>query len=249
MRLGVLSCPVLLMPILIPSLPEPASENLNSERLEPHITSLQPPAAAFSPLSQRHVRQRWRILSAARCHGLGLRIHADQFSISGGVQVAAELTAATADHLEYTDAAGIAALKSAEVQPVLLPGAVYALGLSRYPPAREMINAGLAVVLATDFNPGSSPTTSMLTILSLASTHLKMTPAESLTASTINAAFTLGRGDQLGSLEAGKLADFVIHDCDDYRELSYFFGVEHAWKVYKRGRLAFTRDGLVDDPR
>lgn len=221
------------------------------EEMLPRITQekLAEYCDAFCENNALSADETWRILSAARCHGLGLRIHADQFSISGGVQVAAELTAATADHLEYTDAAGIAALKSAEVQPVLLPGAVYALGLSRYPPAREMISAGLAVVLATDFNPGSSPTTSMLTILSLASTHLKMTPAESLTASTINAAFTLGRGDQLGSLEAGKLADFVIHDCDDYRELSYFFGVEHAWKVYKRGRLAFTRDGLVDDPR
>jgi len=183
----------------------------------------------------------WKILSAARCHGLGLRVHADQLSLSGGAKLAAELGTVTADHLEHTDSEGIAALKSASVQPVLLPGSVYALGSSRYPAAREMIDAGLAVVLATDFNPGSSPTPSMPMILSLASTHMRMTPAESITAVTINAAYTLDRGDQIGSLEAGKIADFVIHDCDDYRDLAYFFGIEHPWKVYSGGRPVFAR--------
>ena len=178
----------------------------------------------------------WKILSAARCHGLGIRIHADQLSLGGGAKLAAELSAVTADHLEHTDAEGIAALKSANVQPVLLPGSVYALGSPRYPAAREMIDAGLAVVLATDFNPGSSPTPSMLTILSLAATHMKLIPAEAITAATINAAYSLNRGDKLGSLEPGKIADFVVHDTDDYRELSYFFGVQHAWRVYCDGR-------------
>jgi imidazolonepropionase len=182
-----------------------------------------------------------RILTAARRLSLGLRIHADQLSLSGGARLAAELKAATADHLEHTDAAGIAALKSAGVQPVLLPGSVYALGSTRYPAAREMIEAGLAVVLATDFNPGSSPTPSMPMILSLASTHMKMTPAEAITATTINAAHSLGRGDELGSLEPGKRADFVIHDCQDYREIAYFFGVEHAQTVYTNGREVFNR--------
>ena len=179
----------------------------------------------------------WKILSAARCHGLGLRMHADQLSLSGGAKLAAELGTVTADHLEHTDAAGIDALKQAGVQPVLLPGSVYALGSSRYPAAREMIDAGLAVVLATDFNPGSSPTPSMTMILSLAATHMRMTPAEAISAATINAAYSLNRGDKLGSLEPGKIADFVIHDCDDYRELSYFFGIEHPWRVYVQGKL------------
>jgi len=181
------------------------------------------------------------ILSAARTHGLELRIHADQLSLSGGAKLAAALNTVTADHLEHADAEGIAALKSGGVQPVLLPGSVYALGSNRYPPAREMIDAGLGVVLATDFNPGSSPTPSMPMVLSLASTHMKMTPAESITAATINAACSLGRVEELGSLEPRKVADFVIHDCDDYRELAYFFGIEHAWKVFTRGRLAFSR--------
>jgi imidazolonepropionase len=166
---------------------------------------------------------------------LGLRLHADQLSNSGAAVLAAELGSATADHLEHTDALGVAALKSAGVQPVLLPGSVYALGSSRYPNARAMIDAGLAVVLATDFNPGSSPTPSMPMILSLASTQMKMTPAEAITASTINAAHSLNRGDQFGSLEPGKRADFVIHDCSDYREIGYFFGVRHPRAVYIGG--------------
>ena len=183
----------------------------------------------------------WQILSAARCHGLGLRMHADQLSLSGGAKLAAELNATTADHLEHTDAEGITALKMAKVQPVLLPGSVYALGSSRYPAAREMIDAGLAVVLATDFNPGSSPTPSMPMVLSLACTQMKMTPAEAITAATINAAYSLGRGGEIGSLEKGKRADFVIHDVSDYRELAYWFGIEHPWRVYTRGELAFVR--------
>jgi imidazolonepropionase len=187
------------------------------------------------------VEESRRILTAARSRGLGLRVHADQLSLSGGALLAAELGAATADHLEHADEAGIRALGAAGVQPVLLPGSVYALGSSRYPPARAMIEAGLPVVLATDFNPGSSPTPSMTMILSLAATHLKMTPAEAFTAATINAAYSLNRGDRVGSLEAGKRADFVVHDCADYRELAYFFGVEHAREVYVGGKLAYRR--------
>ncbi len=180
----------------------------------------------------------WKILTAARCHGLGLRVHADQLSLSGGAKLAAELNCATADHLEHTDPTGIAALKVARVQPVLLPGSVYALGSQHYPAAREMIDSGLGVVLATDFNPGSSPVPSMTMILSLACTQMKMTPAEGISASTINAAYSLGRGDEIGSLEKGKRADFVIHDCEDYRELAYFFGIEHPSRVYASGELA-----------
>lgn len=182
-----------------------------------------------------------RILTAARELGLGLRIHADQLSLSGGAKLASELKAATADHLEHTDSEGVVALQRAGVQPVLLPASVYALGAHRYPAAREMIAAGLAVVLATDFNPGSSPTPSMLQVLSLAATQLKMTSAESITAATINAAYSLNRGKKVGSLEQGKSADFVIHDCEDYRELSYFFGIEHASQVYVGGKIAFSR--------
>ncbi len=182
-----------------------------------------------------------RVLEAARAHGLGLRMHADQLENSGGAMLAAELGAATADHLEHSDAASIQAMARARVQPVLLPGSVYALGSKRYPDARAMIAAGLEIVLATDFNPGSSPTPSMPMILSLAATQMKMTPAESITASTINAAYSLGLGSEIGSLEAGKRADFVIHDCADHRELAYFFGIEPARACYINGRLVWSR--------
>src|SRR5213080_2277602 len=183
----------------------------------------------------------WEILSAARRHGLGLRVHADQLSLSGGAKLAGELSCATADHLEHTDATGIMALKAAKVQPILLPASVYALGSTKYPAAREMIDAGLAVVLATDFNPGSSPTPSLPMVMSIACTQMKMTPVEAVTASTINAEYSLGRGDEIGSLEKGKRADFVIHDASDYRELAYWFGIEHPWRVYASGNLAYAR--------
>ncbi|MEP6823049.1 MAG: imidazolonepropionase [Chthoniobacterales bacterium] len=181
-----------------------------------------------------------RILSAAQKLGLGLRMHVDQLTNSGGAHLAAELSAATADHLEQTEDGGIAALQRAKVQPVLLPGSVYALGKTRYPRARAMINAGLAIVLATDFNPGSSPTPSMPMILSLAATQMKMTPAEGVTAATINAAYSLGRGDKIGSLEPGKRANFAIFDCQDYRELAYFFGMPQTHSVYIGGECVFA---------
>ena len=182
------------------------------------------------------VKQSRRILTAARELGLRLRIHADQLTSSGGAKLAAELEATTADHLEKTDEQGIAAMKSVGVQPVLLPGSVYALGSTDYPRAREMIETGLAVVLATDFNPGSSPTPSMPMILSVACTQMKMSPAEATTAATINAAYSLSRGSNIGSLERGKLANFSIFDCQDYREIAYWFGIPRTHSVYLRGK-------------
>jgi len=181
------------------------------------------------------VEQSRRILTAARKLGIKLRIHADQLSNFGGAKLAAELEATTADHLEKTDRDGIAAMKSAGVQPILLPGSVYTLGSPDYPRAREMIQAGLAVVVATDFNPGSSPTPSMPMILSLACTQMKMSPAEAITAATINAAYGLNRGDRIGSLERGKLATFSVFDCEDYRELAYWFGLPQTHSVYVKG--------------
>ena len=181
------------------------------------------------------IDQSRRILSEAKKLGLNLRGHVDQLTNSGGAKLMAELGATTADHLEQADEQGIAALKKANVQPVLLPGSVYALGSTQYPRAREMIEAGLAVVLATDFNPGSSPTPSMPMVLSLACTQMKMSPAEAITASTINAAYSLNRGDRIGSLEPGKLANFAIFDCNDYRELAYWFGIPQTHSVYVRG--------------
>lgn len=181
------------------------------------------------------VAQAERVLAAAKRHGLGLRVHADQFTSSGAVELAASLGARTVDHLEQTTAESIAVMKKAGVQPVLLPGSVYAIGSQKYAPARAMIAAGLPVVIATDFNPGSSPTASMTMILSLACTQMKMTPAEAVTAATINAAWSLNRGHEVGSLESGKVADFVLHDAEDYRELAYFFGGQRPHAVFAAG--------------
>jgi imidazolonepropionase len=191
-----------------------------------------------------NTEQSREILTRAKRLGLGLRVHGDQLSNSGGAKLAAELKATTADHLEKTDTQGIAAMKSAGVQPVLLPGSVYALGSTGYPRAREMIEAGLAVVLATDFNPGSSPTPSMPMVLSLACTQMKMSPAEAITASTINAAHSLGRGDRIGSLEPGKRANFCVFDCEDYRELAYWFGIRQVHSVYVKGVCVARSSGF-----
>lgn len=181
------------------------------------------------------VKQAERILAAAKQNGLKLRVHADQFTSSGAVEMAASLGAMTVDHLEQTTAASIAVMKKAGIYPVLLPGSVYAIGSQKYAPARAMIEAGLPVVVATDFNPGSSPTASMTMILSLSCTQMKMTPAEALTAATVNAAWSLDLGSAIGSLEAGKIADFVIHDAEDYRELAYFFGSHRPFAVFASG--------------
>jgi imidazolonepropionase len=183
----------------------------------------------------------FRVMTAASKLGFGLRMHVDQLSLSGGAQLAARLKAATADHLEQTDQAGLLALRDAGVQPVLLPGSVYALGLSRYPGARRMIELGLPIVLATDLNPGSSPTPSIPMVLSLAVTQMKLSVAEAISAVTINAAHSLKRSGEIGSLEPGKNADLVIHDCSDYRELAYYFGVEPARQVFISGESVFER--------
>jgi imidazolonepropionase len=180
------------------------------------------------------IEQSRAILSAAKSLGFGLRVHADQFHADGAAQLAAELGAATADHLEHTDDTGLRALAAADVQPVLLPASVLHLGSTRYPRARRMIELGLAIVLASDFNPGSSPICSMPVVLWLASTQMRLMPAEAITAATINAAYSLGLGNEIGSLEPGKRADFVVHDCEDYRELPYF-GRETACAVYVEG--------------
>jgi imidazolonepropionase len=180
------------------------------------------------------------VLDAARKRGMGLRIHAEQFRPGTGADLAAELGTATADHLETITAETIAELRTAEVQPVLLPGSVFALGRSQYPPARAMVEAGLAIVLATDFNPGSSPIASMPFVMSLACLHMRLTPAEALTASTINAACSLGLGGEIGSLEPGKQADLLIHECADYRELAYYIAAPLRPRVFIAGQEVAT---------
>ncbi len=173
---------------------------------------------------------------AARRYGLGLRIHAEQFRPGTGAALAAELGAATADHLETVDEETLARMLAAGVQPVLLPASVFCLSRTQYPPARRMIDMGLPVVLATDFNPGSSPAPSMAFTMSLACLQMRMLPAEALVAATINAAYSLGLGGEIGSLEVGKAADFLIHECGDYRELAYYVAAPARPRVFVAGR-------------
>jgi imidazolonepropionase len=176
------------------------------------------------------------VLTAAKRHGLGLRLHAEQFRPGTGAALAAELGAATADHLETVTDETLLLLQKAGVQPVLLPGSVFALSRTQYPPARKMADAGLAIALATDFNPGSSPVASMPFMLSLACLQMRLTPAEALTAATINAAYSLGLGHEIGSLETLKRADFLIHEFGDYRELAYFVAAPARPRVFIGGR-------------
>ncbi len=178
------------------------------------------------------------VLTAAKRHGLKLRVHAEQFRSGTGADLAAELGAATADHLETATDETLQHLRAAGVQPVLLPGSVFALGRTEYPPARKMIEAGLSIVIATDFNPGSSPVPSMPFMLSLACIEMRLSPAEALTAATINAAHSLGLGGQIGSLEVGKRADLVIHEFRDYRELAYFIAAPMRPRVFIAGKEA-----------
>jgi imidazolonepropionase len=167
------------------------------------------------------------------------RLHVDQFGDHGGAALAAELKAKTADHLEHTGIEGIRALQAAKVIPVLLPASVYCLGLSKFADARTMIEEGLPVVLATDFNPGTAPCPSLPFVMSLACTQMKMTPAEALTACTINAAHAVLSEGIVGSIEPGKLADIVIHDVEDYREIPYWTGRSTVSQVWIGGRRVF----------
>jgi imidazolonepropionase len=182
--------------------------------------------------SLEHCRQ---VLKAGAQQGMIPRLHAEQLTRTGASELAVELNAASADHLDKLSSAGIRALARADVVATLLPGANFHLGLKTYPPARKLIDAGAIVALATDFNPGTSPTVNMQFILSLACSALRMTPAEAITAATINGAWALGRGGRLGSLEAGKQADLIVMDASDYREIPYYVGVNHCRMTVKAG--------------
>jgi len=184
--------------------------------------------------SVEHCRQ---VLRAGRRQGLIPRLHAEQLSRTGASRLAVEFEAASADHLDKLSTADIRALARSDVVATLLPGANFHLGLSAYPPARKLIDAGAIVALATDFNPGTSPTLNMQFILSLACSALRMMPAEAIAAATINAAYALRRADRLGSLEPGKQADVLVMGVGDYREIPYYFGMNHCRMTVKAGAV------------
>ena len=181
-----------------------------------------------------------RYLEACRAAGLALRLHGDQFTESGAVPLAIELGARSIDHLEATGPDGVAALAHSDVVGVLLPAS--ALFLDRpQPPARALADAGAAIALATDFNPGSAFTTNLPLVCSLACTQLHLGPAEALTAMTVNAACVLGVGDRVGRIVPGLRADLVLLDAPDWRYLAYHLGGDVVAAVIGAGRPVFRR--------
>ena len=178
-----------------------------------------------------------RILEAARELGFPLKIHADEFENLGGAALAAELNAASADHLVKTSPADIHALAGSETVAVALPGTPFGLSETEYTPAREIIRANGLLALASDTNPGTSWCESMQFILALACRKMGLTPAQAIAAATINAAAALQRENQIGSLETGKQADLLILEVDDYRHLGYRFGTNLVAYVIKQGRI------------
>ena len=183
------------------------------------------------------VAQSRKILLHASTIGYKIKIHAAEFKGTSGAELAAELHATSADHLDYVTDAGLKALIKGNVIGVLLPGVPFFLMTDKYAPATKMIDEGLAVAIATDFNPGSCPTENMALILTLACLKMKMTPAQAINAATINGAHALEMADSIGSIEIGKKADIVIFDVDDYNCLPYHFGINHVNTVIKNGKL------------
>jgi imidazolonepropionase len=178
-----------------------------------------------------------RVLEAARTHGLGVRLHADQLNDDGAAALAAELGAASADHLEHASTAGIEALARAGTCGVLLPAATFFLMSDTPPPGRRLIDAGVPVVVATDFNPGSCPCDSMTAALWFACLGARLTVDEAITAATLNAACALGRGKVTGTIEPGKRADLVVHDIPNRYHLVYRFGTPAIKHVIAAGEV------------
>jgi imidazolonepropionase len=191
---------------------------------------------AFCDVGAFTLEQGRAVLEAGGALGMVPKLHADEFADLGGARMAAELGAISADHLLHASDAGLASMAEAGTMAVLLPGTAHFLGLP-HARARRMIEMGMAVALATDFNPGTCPTWSMPTVISLACTGMKMTPAEAIAAGTINAAWAIGMAEEVGSLEPGKAADLVVLDVPDHRGIAMHLGAPLVRQVVKRGQV------------
>ncbi|HEV2387344.1 MAG TPA: imidazolonepropionase [Candidatus Acidoferrales bacterium] len=187
------------------------------------------------------VEQARAILTAGRACGLEPRLHAEQLAHTGAARLAVAIHAASADHLDQATRADVALLANSDVVCTMLPGASLHLGV-KYPPGRALIDAGAIVALATDFNPGTSPTLSLPMAMSLACSGMRWQPAEALAAATVNAAYSLRRHHRIGTLEVGKQGDLAVFDVADYREIPYYFGVNLCWLTIKRGEIAYARE-------
>jgi len=186
------------------------------------------------------VEEARRILRRGRELGLGAKLHADELADVGAAALAAEMRAVSADHLLHASPAGLRAMGEAGVIAVLLPGTAFTLGLP-YARARVMVEMGLPVALATDFNPGTTMSSSMAMAMTLAVTQMKLTPAEAWMAATANAAHAVGEGARLGRIQPGYQADLVLFDARDYRHIAYHYAEEHVRSVIKRGALVMDR--------
>jgi imidazolonepropionase len=186
-----------------------------------------------------------RVLEAALALGLGVRLHADQLADDGSALLAAELHAASADHLEHVSDAGIEALAAAGTTAVLLPAATFFLMSKAWPPARRLIDAGVPIAIATDFNPGTCPTEAMGAVLELACLSLALSIDEAIAAATLNAAHALGRAGETGSIEVGKRADLVIHAVPNRYHMVYRFGVRRVRSVVASGKVVVEEGRFV----
>lgn len=185
-----------------------------------------------------------RMFDAAQKHGLGLRAHACQLSPTA-LHALLRYNPVSFDHMDHVNDDDIRELAQRDTVATLVPGANYFLGLSTFPPARKLIDAGVAVALATDYNPGSSPTPSMPFVLSLACTHMKMSPAEAISAATINGAWALQLAERKGSIEAGKDADLAVYEADDYREIPYWVATNRCAFTVLNGTLIASSGSAV----
>ncbi|MEX2115798.1 MAG: imidazolonepropionase, partial [Bacteroidota bacterium] len=208
------------------------------DRMMPYVVkrSLASFCDVFCESGYFSVDQSRRILQRARELGLKIKVHADELAASGGSALAAELRTVSADHLEQIDEASIRLLKQAGVVATLLPGVSFFLNHG-YAPARKLIEAGVPVAIASDFNPGSCMSFSMPLMMTIACTHMGMTPEEAITATTLNGAAALALSAQYGSIEPGKKADIILYDVPNYRYLAYHFGVNHASMIIKHGTI------------
>ena len=206
----------------------------------PDAAGLAEAADVFLERGAFDAAQARRYLEACAAAGLALRLHGDQFTEAGAVPLAVELGARSVDHLEATGTEGVKALAAGAVTAVLLPASALFLGRPM-PPARVLVDAGAAVALATDFNPGSAFCESLPLVCSLAATQLRLSPAEALGACTVNAAHVLGRAERIGRLASGYAADLTLLDAPDWRYLAYHLGGDLVAGVVKDGKVAWRR--------
>jgi imidazolonepropionase len=254
-RLGAESHPIDVVPTFLGAHTIPKERRESRERyVDEVVTEMLPEIArrklavyadAFVDAHAFTTAEARRVLEAAQALGLGVRLHADQLADDGSALLAAELHAASADHLEHVSEAGIAALAAAGTVAVLLPAATFFLRSRVKPPARRLVDAGVPVAIATDFNPGTCPSEAMGAVLELACLSLALSIDEAIAAATLNAAHALGRAGETGSIEVGKRADFVVHAVPNRYHLVYRFGVRRVRTVVASGKVVVEEGRLV----